>query len=241
VQLHTSLDRLLEAQCENEQLKWQISTLQVDQAHLVLELQKALKEAGRTSQVERRLQETKLEFSQSQEAIRKLREESVVRGQQELKLDSEEKLGLQQMITRLQAEKERIQEIARQRQRELDTQLATAHKQISALEQSHKQTSIELNGQTNHVARLQSQNEALNLKLNALQTELQQKDSKILQVQAVGQEERDRLTANKRSEKEKQDKSMREWCDEVKQLEGILNNKDEQFRELNRQKQEVEQ
>ena len=100
---------------------------------------------------------------------------------------------------------------------------------------------MELNNQSNQVHRLQTQNEVLNKQLGSLQLEAQTKEAHWKQLEADNQQERERLQASKKTEKEKQDKNIREWCDQVKQLESILTNKDEQVKELSRQKQEVEQ
>ena len=51
------MERLLDALQENDQLKWQLSQFQIDQAHVVLEYQKLLREHDTCKLVHSQLRE----------------------------------------------------------------------------------------------------------------------------------------------------------------------------------------
>lgn len=78
---------LLDTQCENENLRWELSVLQLDSAHLVQELQKALSEVEESKSMRQSLEKAEKELVHSNEVIRKLKEDSISRSQEELKQD----------------------------------------------------------------------------------------------------------------------------------------------------------
>jgi hypothetical protein len=56
---------------------------------------------------------------------------------------------------------------------------------------------------------------------------LQAKEEQMEKARTGEREAQERLNNQKRTEKERMDKNKNEWCDQVKQLEGILSNKEQ--------------
>ena len=82
--------------------------LQIDQAHMITELQKLMKASQNHEKTSKALNKCQSDLEQQKELVKKLKEENITKSQEELKQDQAEKQSLHSMISKLTHEKERI-------------------------------------------------------------------------------------------------------------------------------------
>lgn len=100
--------------------------MEVDASNLVLQMQKYLRQDEESSELKEKLKLADREVEAQKDLVRKAKEEVLTKTQLEQQHDHQEKQSLRSMISKLQHEKERVQELQRERQMEGDQKLTEA-------------------------------------------------------------------------------------------------------------------
>lgn len=100
--------------------------MEVDASNLVLQMQKYLRQDEESSELKEKLKLSDREVEAQKDLVRKAKEEVLTKTQLEQQHDHQEKQSLRSMISKLQHEKERVQELQRERQMEGDQKLTEA-------------------------------------------------------------------------------------------------------------------
>ena len=100
--------------------------MEVDASNLVLQMQKYLRQDEESGELKEKLKVSEREVEAQKDLVRKAKEEVLTKTQLEQQHDHQEKQSLRSMISKLQHEKERVQELQRERQMEGDQKLTEA-------------------------------------------------------------------------------------------------------------------
>ena len=90
---------------------------------MITEIQKLMMSAQNNEKTSKALTKCHSDLEQQKELVKKLKEENITKSQEEQKQDQAEKQSLHSMITKLTQEKERIQDLQRERQKESDRKI----------------------------------------------------------------------------------------------------------------------
>ena len=172
---------------------------------------------------------------------KRAKEEALAKSQEDQKQEQQEKQSLRQLISKLQQEKDRIQELQKERQKESDQKLQNLQQENSMLEQSLKTLQVELKNQSaqnQEAERNQITNEEHLEQIALLRSQLNEKDDQNLKLQ---REIAEMNEGDQRNKAKGDNLDFDWWRDQVKQLESILSSKEQLCEQLRQQKLEVEE